>query len=66
MARVTTTVNEVDLDGDYGSVPGVEVVCDECGHVEESYGTDGASLRRCAYLLRENCPRGESNYYEVD
>lgn len=65
MPRVTTTTNYVDLDGDYGTVEGVEVTCDRCGHSEESYGTDEPSLRRCAHLLRENCPRAESNFYEV-
>lgn len=65
MPRVTTTTSYVDLDGDYGSVEGVEVTCGKCGHSEESFGTDEPSLRRCAYLLRENCPRGEKNYYDV-
>ena len=66
MARVSTTSNYVDLDGDYGTVAGVEVTCDRCGHCEESYGTDEPSLQRCAALLRENCPRGENNFYVVD
>lgn len=65
MARVTATTSYVDLDGDYGSVAGVEVTCDRCGHSEESFGTEEASLSPCAYLLRENCPKGENNYYEV-
>lgn len=64
--KVSTTTNYVDLDGDYGTVEGVEVTCDRCGHSEESFGTGDGSLKRCAFLLRENCPRGESNYYEVD
>lgn len=65
MAKVDTTTNYVDLDGDFATVEGVEVTCDRCGHSEESFGTDEPSLKRCAHLLRENCPRGESNYYEV-
>jgi hypothetical protein len=65
MAKVSTTKSDVDLDGDYGTVEGVEVTCDRCGHCEESFGTDEASLRRCAALLRENCPQGESNFYVV-
>lgn len=66
MARVTTTTDYVDIDGDYGSVEGVEVTCDKCGHSEQSGGTHDGSLSRCAYLLRENCPRGEKNFYVVD
>jgi hypothetical protein len=65
MARVSTTTDYVDLDGDYGTVSGVEVTCSRCGHSEESFGTDEPSLKRCGYLLRENCPRGEQNYYDV-
>lgn len=65
MARVSTTTSYVELDGDYGSVEGVEVTCDRCGHSEESFGTDTPSLARCAALLRENCPRRENNYYDV-
>jgi hypothetical protein len=65
MARIETTVAYVDVDGDYGTVDGVEVRCTKCGHSEESFGTENASIRRCAYLLRENCPRREKNYYVV-
>jgi len=65
VARVNTTTNYVELDGDYGTVEGVEVTCDKCGHFEESFGTGEPSLMRCAYLLCENCPCGENNYYEV-
>lgn len=66
MARVRTTVSYVDLDGDYGTVEGVEVTCDRCGHSEESYGTSEGSLQRCAARLREYYPRGEDNFYIVD
>lgn len=66
MAKVGTTTSYVVLDGDYGPVDGVEVTCHRCQHSEESFGTDEPSLRRCAYLLRENCPRGENNYYTVE
>ena len=65
MVRITTTTSYVELDGDYGTVDGVEVTCGKCGHSEESFGTDEPSLKRCAHLLQENCPRGEKNYYEV-
>jgi hypothetical protein len=29
----------------------------------ESYGTSEASVRRCLVMLREECPRGERNFY---
>lgn len=66
MATVSTTTDYVDVDGDYRSVEGVEVTCDLCGHSEQSAGTHEGSLKRCASLLRENCPRGENNYYVVN
>ena len=66
LPSVSTITDYVELDGDYGSVDGVEVTCTKCGHSEESRGTEEASLTRCAYLLRENCPLGESNFYEVN
>ena len=65
MAKVSTTTDYVDLDGDHGTVEGVEVTCDRCEHSEQSYGTDESSIRRCAALLRENCPKNEKNYYIV-
>jgi hypothetical protein len=66
MARVSTTTDYVEVEGDYGSVEGVEVTCDRCGHSEQSAGTHEGSVSRCAFLLRENCPRGEKNFYVVD
>ena len=66
MARVTTTVDYIDVEWDYGTVDGVEVTCDKCGHCEKSGGTDEPSLKRCAVLLRENCPLNEDNYYVVE
>ena len=66
MPQVTTSINYLDIDGDYGIVEGVEVTCDKCGHSEESGGTGENSLLRCAALLRENCPRGERNFYDVN
>lgn len=66
MARVTTATDYVEVEGDYGSAEGVEVTCNRCGHSEQSGGTHDGSLSRCAYLLRENCPRGENNFYVVD
>lgn len=66
MARVATSVEEIELDGESGgTVPSVSVTCMRCGHAEESYGTEDESIRRCAVLLRENCPRGERNFYQT-
>lgn len=66
MARVTCRIQEVDLEGDYTDVPGVEAECTECGHTTESYGTSGASVRRCLVLMREECPRSQQNFYVAE
>jgi hypothetical protein len=66
MARITTTITYLEIDGDYGPVEGIELTCDECGFTVESAGTHEGSIKRCAFLLREGCPRKESNFYETD
>jgi hypothetical protein len=63
---IRCTWEEVDLDGDYGSVDSVMVTCPRCGHETESFGTDTPSLDRCLVLLREECPREESNFYILE
>ncbi|MDE0359834.1 MAG: hypothetical protein OXI74_01565 [Rhodospirillaceae bacterium] len=60
-----TKTTEIEMDGDYSQVEGVEVTCSRCDHSEQSYGTDERSVKRSAILLRENCPLGENNYYVV-
>ena len=61
--RVYCEIEEVELDGDYTTVEGVEAPCQRCLHTTESYGTDEPSIRRCLALMREECPRKESNFY---
>ena len=63
--RVETMTAKIELDGDYGPVESVQVTCGRCGYWARSHGTDKRSVRRCAAQLRENCPRGERNYYVV-
>lgn len=63
-ARITQcSVEEAELDGDFGTVAGVQVTCLQCGHVTESFGRSDASTRRCLALMREECPRGNASYY---
>lgn len=64
--KVDTEWENIDVEGDYGSVDGIRVTCDRCGHSVESGGTGSASFRRCAALLRDECPKGEDNFYIVD
>ena len=64
--KITVEVEEDELDGDYGSVSGLRITCPRCGHEVEVFGTDERSAKRGAVMLREECPRGESNYYVAD
>lgn len=61
--RVKVSIEETELEGDYGPVPGVAATCSECGHETESFGTSDRSRRRCLVLMREECPDGANNFY---
>jgi hypothetical protein len=61
--RVTCAIDEIELDGDLGSVPSVCATCSRCNHETESFGTSEASIARCLVLMREECPEGETNFY---
>lgn len=67
--RVPRDVEEVEFEGegdDGRDVPGVIVTCSRCYHEAESFGASPRSVRRCLAPLREECPRGEENYYVAD
>jgi hypothetical protein len=61
--KVRCETEEIDLEGDFSNVDGIQVTCGRCGHQTEAFGTSTASLRSCLVRLREECPRGESNFY---
>lgn len=66
MPHVYCVIEETTLEGDYGDVEGVRAKCQRCGHITESYGVSDASKRRCLALMHDQCPAGESNFYEED
>jgi hypothetical protein len=57
----TTLVNDDGYD-----VDGVTVACSRCGHQTESFGQSERSIKRCLVLMREECPKGENNFYVED
>lgn len=65
MAKVNLEIEECDLDGDYGTISGLRGSCTKCHHEEEAFGTSEASARKLAVKMKENCPQGESNYYDI-
>lgn len=64
--RVRAQVHEEDIEGDYTSVPGLVITCTRCQHSVEVFGTEAASAQRGAVMLREECPRGEKNFYTTE
>lgn len=61
---IGASIFESEVDGG-GSDPGqgIKAICSQCGQVESARGT-GERSKRCALAkLRENCPRGEKNFY---
>ncbi len=62
---VQCLVEWTDLPGDYtDSVEGVVATCSRCDHEVEVYGGDDRSVTRALATMRDECPRGEDNYYE--
>jgi hypothetical protein len=66
MAKVKAEVDEIYIEGDYTEVPSVSVTCSKCGHQVSVFGRSDASRRRGAVMLKEECPEGETNYYEIE
>lgn len=64
--RVNVEIDLADVDGDCGQVEGLCLVCQRCGHEVEVAGVSIDSARRGAVMLREECPNGENNFYDVD
>ncbi len=69
MAAIKVTVEEVELENSNGhEVSGVKARCQECHHEVQSFGTSERSVKRCMFLLRDECPygkeEGQSNFYK--
>jgi hypothetical protein len=62
--RVPCTIDETEIENENGyPVSATVATCSRCDHQTESFGTSGASVRRCLVLMREECPYSESNFY---
>jgi hypothetical protein len=71
MAKIEASIAVVALKeenplGEPLDVAGVRATCSACGHETESFGVGRESRKRCLALLREECPLGESNWYEEE
>lgn len=64
MANVRCEITENEIENEDGyPIPSVTATCLACGYTTESFGTGGSSRRRCLALMREGCPRGDTNFY---
>lgn len=64
--KVKAEIDEDYFPGDSGAdVAGLRVVCSRCGHSVEVFGQEERSAKRGARMLRDECPEGEDNYYEL-
>lgn len=62
--EVSCEIIDVDLISDDGRlIPSVQAICSKCGHVTESFGADLPSIKRCLAEMRDECPRGQQNFY---
>lgn len=59
--KITCWIEQTD--GFEGEPPETTAECTRCNHETESYGIESVSIRRCLVLMREECPRGENNFY---
>lgn len=64
--RIECTIEEIELESDYGPVPSVRATCSRCDHTTEALGTSSRSVRRCLVTMREECPENEENFYYAD
>ncbi|MFM9962413.1 MAG: hypothetical protein ACKV2Q_14465 [Planctomycetaceae bacterium] len=64
---VTCKIETQDMENDNGcEVEGTVAACSKCGHRTESFGTSNGSIKRCFWLMRQECPRREQNYYRAE
>jgi len=64
--KIDCQVTEIILTNpDDREVAGVSVECSRCGHTTKSFGTTAKSVNRCLFLLRQECPNAEENFYVV-
>jgi len=70
---IEATIKAIRLtnsDPDYGDVgrvvDSIAATCSKCEHSTESFGYEQRSILRCLTVLREECPRNETNFYVAD
>lgn len=62
----TCDLPNVNQSGEEIQTPGVIAECLRCHHEVTSFGQHEAAFKRCCALLRQECPKGESNFYTYE
>jgi hypothetical protein len=67
MATVSCRIEEghIEING-VNRGEGILATCEKCGHQTTSVGTSEKSRKRCLWLMSQECPQGESNFYEEE
>lgn len=61
---VRCDVEEDEVENENGRmVEATRATCGRCDHETFAYGTGDVSRRRCLWLMNQECPNGESNFY---
>jgi hypothetical protein len=54
LAKIECEIEEVLLENDHGlEIESIRATCSKCGHIVESFGTSGRSVKRCPVLMKE-------------
>lgn len=62
--EVFCSINYISMENDFGyDTESVQLKCNKCNHLTESFGTSESSIKRSLSVMREECPRFESNFY---
>lgn len=64
MARIPCEVATTTRENESGyEVEAICATCLRCDHETEAFGTSDASIRRALAKMRDECPKGERNWY---
>lgn len=61
MPQVKCIVESTSTKSEGRWVDSVQATCMECGNVNSSFGRGTKSVTRCLVMMRETCPRGETD-----
>lgn len=63
MTKVECVVETITMQFNGRRLAGTKVTCPRCGLTTRSTGVGSAPVKRCLYVLMEECPKNEFNIY---